>query len=88
MILDIYTGYTHFMINNHGTCLEAVNSKLPSSCQEVEYCQEQEEEDQSYIQSTGTSADQTDIAFDKQLSVAAAVTEADTNEQGPEPYNT
>ena len=70
MILDMYTGYTHFMINSHGTCLETVGDKLPSSCQEVEYCQEQEEEDQSYIQSTGTSADQTDTDFDKPMSVA------------------
>ncbi len=84
MILDMYTGHTHFTINTHGTCLETVGDKLSSSRQEVEYCQEQEEEDQSHIQSTGTSADQTDIAFDKPMSVAAAATKADTNEEEPE----
>ena len=46
-----------------GTYPEAVGLPLPSSCQEVEERQEQEEEDQSYVQSTGTPANQTGKHF-------------------------
>ena len=83
----MYTGYTRLMKNSHGTCLETVGDKLPSSCQEVEQCQEQEEEDESYIQPNGTSANQKDIAFDKPLYRFGVVTNVDTNEQGPEQNN-
>ena len=62
------TTVTHAMpslelVRVHSTYPEAVGLPLPGSCQEVEERQEQEEEDQSYIQSTGTPANQTGKHF-------------------------